>query len=66
MERMLPQISVQEHLGIKSSLLWDQIKAGVLPAPIKVSSRASRWPASEIAAVIRARIFGKSSVRDLP
>ena len=67
LEVMLLQHSAQEHLGIRSSLFWEQVAEGLLTRPIKMSARASRWPASEIAQIISARIYGKSEdeIREL-
>jgi prophage regulatory protein len=47
--------------------LYDHIKKGLLPPPIKLSIRSAVWIIAEIEAVNRARIAGKSNeqIREL-
>ena len=59
-EEMLRERQALVRLGLSHGPFWKQQKDGLLPRPVKMSARTSRWPASEIAAVIAARIAGKS------
>ena len=45
----------------------DQIRAGELPPPVKLSERCSAWPAHELEACNRARVRGESraAIREL-
>jgi prophage regulatory protein len=42
------------------STLYLHVSQGILPKPISLSSRARGWPATEIDAIVSARIAGKS------
>ena len=46
--------------GIGGSTLYARIAAGLWPKPISLGVRAVGWPDSEVEAVVRARIAGKS------
>ena len=50
----LPQ--VEALVGIRKSSIYDGVKAGTFPAPIKLSRRAVCWPAAAIDAWITERI----------
>lgn len=53
--------------GICNTSLYGEIKAGTFPRPVKIGPRRSAWPASEVDAVQRAHIAGKSreEIREL-
>jgi len=61
----LPQSRVK--LGISRSLYYDQVSKGLITKPVALGVRAVGWPSSEIDAIARARIAGKSDaeIRDL-
>jgi prophage regulatory protein len=50
----LPQ--VEALVGIRKSSIYEGVKAGTFPAPIKLSRRAVCWPAAAIDAWITERI----------
>ncbi len=54
-ERLLPLPKVEESTGFKSSYIYELIKSGGFPAPVKIGS-ASRWRQSEIQEWIAQRI----------
>lgn len=49
----LPQ--VMERVGIGRTAIYDRIKAGAFPAPVKVG-RVSAWPEAEVDAWISGQI----------
>jgi prophage regulatory protein len=57
-ERLLRLPAVEERTGLRKSSIYDAVKRGDFPAPIKLSRRAVCWPASAIDAWIKARIAG--------
>ena len=60
MDQMLRERELGAAIGLARSTCWSQVADGLLPAPVKMTPRASRWPASEIAQVIAARIAGRT------
>lgn len=57
---ILRSARAQKLTGRPRSSFYQQISRGLLPPPIKLGARAVGWLASEIEAVNRARIQGKS------
>lgn len=55
-ERLLRLPEVESTIGLRRSSIYDGIKRGTFPAPVKLSRRAVCWPASVIDAWITARI----------
>lgn len=59
-----PQIYRKPHVkaifSFADSTLYLHVSQGILPKPISLSSRARGWPASEIDAIVAARIAGRS------
>lgn len=53
--------TVVERGGTAKSTLYREIKNGLFPPPVRIGERASGWPASEVDAILSARISGKSS-----
>lgn len=53
--------------GMGRTTFRDQIRAGELPPPVKLSERCSAWPAHELEACNRARVRGESraAIREL-
>jgi prophage regulatory protein len=54
----LPAVKAQS--GLSRSTVYLRISQGLWPKPVSLGARAVGWPAAEIAAVIAARIAGKS------
>ena len=48
MPALLRRRQLEQHLGIKATTIYDHIRRGLLPAPIKYGTRTSLWPANEI------------------
>jgi prophage regulatory protein len=57
----------QATTGLPRSTFYHYIAEGLLPPPVRLGLRSVAWPASEIEAVNRARIAGKSEdeIREL-
>lgn len=55
-ERLLALANVEELTGLKKTSLYGLIKKGAFPAPVRLTRRASRWPASQVQAWIVDRI----------
>jgi len=51
-ERMLGPTDVRKRLHISTATLNSLIEAGVIPAPLKLSSRIRRWHAADIEAFL--------------
>ena len=66
-ERILREPNVTEARGTSRSTLWADIKKGLFPHPVRIGPRSVSWPASEVAAINRAIIAGKSEaeIREL-
>ena len=57
---LLRLTNVLSSRGIGKSQHYDDIQKGLFTPPIKIGTRASAWPAHEVAAINVARIAGKS------
>ena len=55
-ERLLRLPDVEARVGLRRSSIYDAVKRGEFPAPVKLSRRAVCWPASAIDAWITERI----------
>lgn len=55
-ERLLRLPEVESTVGLRKSSIYDGVKRGTFPAPVKLSRRAVCWPASAIDAWITERI----------
>ena len=55
-ERLLRLPDVEALVGLRKSSIYDAVKRGDFPAPVKLSRRAVCWPASAIDAWIAERI----------
>lgn len=51
---------VLESRGVRKSQHYEDIQKGTYTPPVKIGSRASAWPAHEVAKLNAARIAGKS------
>lgn len=49
--RLLRMPQVLDRVGLKKTVVYDRIKSGTFPKPVKLGS-ASRWPENEIDAWI--------------
>ena len=59
-ERLLPLPEVESRSGFKSSFIYQLIKEGKFPAPVKIGN-ASRWRESEVQQWIHAQIESNAS-----
>jgi prophage regulatory protein len=55
-EKLLRLPAVMAIVGLQKSSIYDGVKNGTFPAPIKLSRRAVCWPESHIAAWVSERI----------
>lgn len=62
MQTILRFPAVKARTGRCRSSVYADIQAGLFVSPISIGARAVGWPASEIDALIAARISGKSDV----
>ena len=60
-DRLLRCPEVEALRGFRRGRIYHECRQGLLPKPIKNGSRSSAWPLSEILAVNRARIEGKTN-----
>lgn len=63
-ERLLPLPEVESRSGFKSSFIYQLIKEGKFPRPVKIGT-ASRWRESEIQQWIHNQIQGNASGKSL-
>jgi len=54
----LPQVI--ERAASSRSVVYAQVKAGLLPPPIRLAPQTSAWPEHELNEVLKARFTGKS------
>lgn len=59
-ERFLPRPEVEFQSGFKSSFIYQLIKEGKFPKPVKIGA-ASRWRESEVQQWIHDQIEGSAS-----
>ncbi len=57
-EKILRRPDVQARTGLSRSALYDAIKKGLFPKPIKLTERAVGWAESAISQWIDSRIQG--------
>lgn len=57
-ERLMRLPEVEAIVGLRKSSIYEAVKRGEFPAPVKLSRRAVCWPASAIDAWIADRING--------
>ncbi|MDM0046942.1 AlpA family transcriptional regulator [Variovorax dokdonensis] len=55
-ERLLRLPEVETRVGLRKSSIYEAIRRGAFPTPVRLSPRAVCWPASEIDAWISERI----------
>jgi prophage regulatory protein len=59
-DRLLRVPEVEALRGFKRGRIYDECRQGLLTPPIKQGKRSSAWPLSEVLAINRARIAGKT------
>jgi prophage regulatory protein len=55
-DRLLRLFQVESLVGLRKSSIYDAIKRGDFPQPVKLSRRAVCWPESAVQAWIQSRI----------
>lgn len=53
-DRLLALLEVERLTGLRSSALYLRVQRNEFPAPLRISSRCSRWRESEVLAWIAA------------
>ena len=48
--RLMRAKEVQQELGISRTTIWRLVKAGVFPAPLRITSKTIAWRKSDIEA----------------
>lgn len=54
--RLIRRPAVQEKSGFKKSQLYEMVRRGEFPAPVKIGARSVAWDAEAVDAWIRDRI----------
>ena len=57
---LLRDVEVAAQLGKARSTIWDDVREGTLPAPIRRGAKWSRWAAHEVDRIERAIVAGAS------
>ena len=60
-ERLLKLAEVMEITALGRASIFSLVKKGTFPRPIKLTKRATAWPASEIQQWIRDRIAARNA-----
>jgi prophage regulatory protein len=47
-----------EAVGLGKSSIWEKVKSGLLPQPVRIGLRAVAWPSWEIEKIIDAQVAG--------
>lgn len=55
-ERLLRLPEVRHRVALSRSSIYDRIKAGTFPPPVRIGARAVAWPESRVEAWIRERV----------
>ena len=63
MTTMLRMPRVVETFGKSRCMVYNWIREGLLTKPVSMGPRTSSWPASEIEAILKARIAGYDDAR---
>lgn len=63
-ERGLRLPEVVQRVGMSRAWIYDEIKAGRFPRPVKIGTRASAWLASEIDAFLASRVLARDTSVD--
>ena len=57
---------VGKAFGIGRSTVWDWVKYGILPQPVRFGRRTTRWPVSEIEALKASLIEARDGPKPKP
>ncbi|GEC97740.1 hypothetical protein ZRA01_38130 [Zoogloea ramigera] len=60
-QSLLPIRSVQAQTNLGRTKIYDLIRKGDFPAPIKLGARTARWPAAAIDAWIQKKIDAQAA-----
>ena len=60
---MLRMPRLVETFGKSRCMIYDWVKNGLLTKPVAMGPRTSSWPASEIEAILKARIAGHDDAK---
>jgi prophage regulatory protein len=60
MRAMLRLKQVMEAVGLGKSSIWEMVKSGLLPQPVRIGLRAVAWPSWEIETILDAQVAGCS------
>lgn len=51
-ERLMPVSEVARMLGMSKTTVWEMVRRGTIPTPLKFGPRMSRWRLTDIKRVI--------------
>jgi len=60
--RLLRLSEVKHQVGLGRSAIYEQIKRGDFPAPVRLGARAVAWPSDQIAEWIDSRIESSRNI----
>ena len=63
---ILRRPEVQARTGLSCSTIYDSIKAGTFPAPIKLGPKSVGWVESEINDFLVARVAARDAAKPVP
>ena len=52
----LKRPEIEQRTGLKRSTIYDKMKAGTFPKPVKLGARAVAWPEAEVDAWMEERL----------
>ena len=58
----LKRPEIELRTGLKRSTIYDKMKAGTFPMPVKLGARAVAWPEAEVDAWIEERLAQRAQV----
>ena len=59
----LKRPEIEKRTGLKRSTIYEKIKAGTFPKPVKLGARAVAWPEAEINAWMENRIALRGALK---
>ena len=59
----LKRPEIEKRTGLKRSTIYEKIKAGTFPKPVKLGARAVAWPEAEINAWMEERIALRGALK---
>lgn len=60
--KLLTRREVEERTGLKRSTIYDNVKSGVFPKPVKIGVKLIRWPEEVIENWLQAQMFKRDSL----